>query len=48
MHETTLTYEEALVRRAVGCYWRRSLGIGYWVALAMTEVERHQGTVEVR
>ncbi len=35
MHETTLTYNEVLVRRAVWCYWRRSLGPGYWVALAM-------------
>jgi len=38
MHETTLIYDESLVRRAVRCYWRRSLGAGYWVALAMVVV----------
>jgi len=35
MHETTLTYDEALVRRGVRCYWRRSLGPAYFAALVV-------------
>jgi hypothetical protein len=33
-HEATLIYTEALVRQAVFGYWRRSVGIGFVVALA--------------
>jgi len=35
MYETTLIYDESIVRRAVWCYWRRSLGAGYWGALVL-------------
>ncbi|MBU1412480.1 YcxB family protein [Myxococcota bacterium] len=38
MYETTLIYEESVVSRAVRCYWRRSLGVGYWIALLMVVV----------
>ncbi|NOS81580.1 MAG: YcxB family protein, partial [Nitrospira sp.] len=32
-HETTLIYSEALLRQAVFGFWRRSVGIGFLVAL---------------
>ena len=31
--EVTLVYSQALVRRAVFLYWRRTLGVGFFVAL---------------
>lgn len=38
MHETTLIYTETLVKRAVLRYWRRTLGVGYAIALLMVIV----------
>jgi YcxB-like protein len=32
-HETTLIYSEALLRQAVFAFWRRSVGVGFIVAL---------------
>jgi hypothetical protein len=32
-HETTLIYSESLLRQAVFGFWRRSVGIGFFVAL---------------
>jgi hypothetical protein len=32
-HETTLIYSEALLRQAVFAFWRRSIGVGFIVAL---------------
>jgi Na+/H+-dicarboxylate symporter len=32
-HETTLIYSEALLRQAVFAFWRRSIGIGFLVAI---------------
>jgi YcxB-like protein len=32
-HETTLFYSEALLRQAVFAFWRRSVGVGFIVAL---------------
>ena len=32
-HETTLIYSEALLRQAVFAFWRRSIGVGFFVAL---------------
>lgn len=34
-YETTLTYTEPLVRQAVFAFWRRSIGIGYVLALVV-------------
>lgn len=38
MHEADLTYTKSLVQRGVRCYWMRSLGIRYWVALLVVAV----------
>ena len=35
-YETTLIYTEPLVRQAVFAFWRRSIGIGYVIALVVT------------
>ena len=35
-YETTLIYTEPLVRQAVFAFWRRSIGIGYLLALVVT------------
>ena len=32
-HEATLIYSEALLRQAVFAFWRRSVGVGFFVAL---------------
>jgi hypothetical protein len=32
-HEATLIYSESLLRQAVFAYWRRSVGVGFFVAL---------------
>ena len=32
-HETTLIYSEALLRQTVFAFWRRSIGVGFFVAL---------------
>jgi hypothetical protein len=32
-HETTLIYSETLLRQAVFAFWRRSVGVGFFVAL---------------
>jgi hypothetical protein len=32
-HEVTLIYSEALLRQAVFAFWRRSVGVGFFVAL---------------
>ena len=32
-HEATLIYNEALLRQAVFAFWRRSVGVGFFVAL---------------
>lgn len=34
--ETTLTYSEPLIRQAVFAFWRRSIGVGFVVALLLT------------
>lgn len=31
--ETTLTYSDPLLRHAVFAFWRRTVGVGFWVAL---------------
>lgn len=35
-YETTLTYSEALLRQAVFVFWRRTVGVGFLVALLLT------------
>lgn len=35
LHEATLHYSEALVRRAVGAYWRRMVGMSFVAAMAL-------------
>ena len=32
-HEATLIYSKALLRQAVFAFWRRSVGVGFFVAL---------------
>jgi hypothetical protein len=34
-YETTLTYSEPLIRQAVFAFWRRSVGVGFLVALLL-------------
>ena len=34
-YETTLTYSERLIRHAVFAFWRRSVGVGFFVALLL-------------
>ena len=34
-YETPLTYSEPLIRRAVFAFWRRSIGVGFLVALLL-------------
>jgi hypothetical protein len=36
--ETTLTYSEPLLRRAVFVFWRRTLGAGIFVAIALVAI----------
>jgi hypothetical protein len=33
VHSATLKFDEALVKRAVGCFWRRSLGLGVLIGV---------------
>ena len=37
-YETTLTYSEPLLRHAVFAFWRRTVGVGFLVALLLTGV----------
>jgi len=34
-HQATLTFSEPLIRRAVVAFWRRTIGVGFFVALAI-------------
>ncbi len=34
-HQSTLTYTEPLVRKAVFAFWRRTVGIGFFIALGL-------------
>jgi hypothetical protein len=35
LHKTTLYYTESLLRQAVYAFWRRTVGIGFFVALSL-------------
>jgi hypothetical protein len=37
-HETTLIYSTALLRQAVFAFWRRSVGVGFFVALLIAAI----------
>lgn len=37
-HQATLTYDEQLLRRAVLAFWRRSVGIGFPVAMVVVAI----------
>jgi hypothetical protein len=37
-HEATLIYSTALVRQAVFAFWRRSVGVGFFVALLIAAI----------
>src|SRR6185503_15604521 len=37
-HETTLIYSESLLRQAVFGFWRRSVGVGFFVALLIAAI----------
>ncbi len=37
-HEATLTYSESLLRSAALSFWRRTLGLGFFVALSLLAV----------
>lgn len=37
-HKTTLVYSESLLRTAVWAYWRRSVGLGFGVAMALVAI----------
>jgi hypothetical protein len=34
-HQTTLIYTEPVLRQAVFAFWRRSVGVGFIIALAV-------------
>jgi hypothetical protein len=35
LHKTTLNYTESLLRQAVYAFWRRTVGVGFFVALSL-------------